>query len=384
MLSPRSLGLFTAGLLFLGVAARSFAAGQDCQNAQVPAQLAERLKALKDADASGREEALAAVREVLGGDLEALRAALSVREERARLSLTTFMRRMPALLEEHAELQRARAEALELIRDEERYFHPHDVQLVGRERAAEYRAIQAQVEGRLEVVEKLWGSRTRITVGEQELAGLDELRWLQGRALHRLDPPLPDWCYALDPDHGHVEAGMQLTVQNLPTSRGEARALAQDRNVRVQEERRLEALEVAGQGPSQDELELHGLVQEYRRLLGLPHTPWNPRLHRAALTQAIYLSSGAPFGHEHADPELRTEQQRMRAEGYPAPLYENLVGGERRAKGALERWLRSAAHHRNLLGDRVREMACARSGKIWAQTFGEDEAYLEELDQWQD
>jgi uncharacterized protein YkwD len=72
---------------------------------------------------------------------------------------------------------------------------------------------------------------------------------------------------------------------------------------------------------------------------------------------------------DHRSPEGRTVRDRVKATGYKMKLVgENLAGGDRELRGALQGWMDSPAHCENLMNPQFSEVAVAcvgRSGSQW-------------------
>ena len=91
------------------------------------------------------------------------------------------------------------------------------------------------------------------------------------------------------------------------------------------------------------------------------------------------MAATRDFGHYEEDPERRTPNDRMRLAGYVHGVSENCHQGVVDPQRVVASWIRSSAHHRNLLMDTHRETASAVRGAYWTQNFGTDSAFEEEL-----
>ena len=108
----------------------------------------------------------------------------------------------------------------------------------------------------------------------------------------------------------------------------------------------------------------------------LPFT-LDPRLNAAAQSHAEDMLARSYYGHE--SPEGTRPRDRIQAKGYrPEMVAENIARGALSVGDAVDGWLRSRDHRRNLLHPRLTEMGIGlavgkdRTGytAVWVQTFG--------------
>ena len=126
--------------------------------------------------------------------------------------------------------------------------------------------------------------------------------------------------------------------------------------------------------------EMLARVNDVRRRAGRPPLAPNPLLDRVSQEHAEDMLARAYSGHR--TPEGWGPSERARADGYRSGIGENLVEQRFSAEEALEAWLGSPAHRRNLLDPGCREMGlglavgagydAAPGGYrvIWVQSFG--------------
>lgn len=121
------------------------------------------------------------------------------------------------------------------------------------------------------------------------------------------------------------------------------------------------------------------LVNQERLKAGLLPLKWNDTLAAAATAYAQEMAARNFFAHN--SPEGTTPVERARRAGYPAygwgGLYvgENLARGFSTAEGAMQGWMASDGHRKNILLPEYREtgvgVVTAPNGtKVWAQGFG--------------
>jgi uncharacterized protein YkwD len=126
--------------------------------------------------------------------------------------------------------------------------------------------------------------------------------------------------------------------------------------------------------------EMLSRVNDARRRSGLPPLASSPLLDRISQEHAEDMLARSYFGHR--TPEGLGPSDRARADGYRAGIGENLVEQRFSAQEALEAWLDSPGHRRNILDPGVRELGlglavgegydAAPGGYrvIWVQSFG--------------
>lgn len=100
--------------------------------------------------------------------------------------------------------------------------------------------------------------------------------------------------------------------------------------------------------------EMLARVNEARRREGLPPYASSPLLDRISQEHAEDMLARSYVGHR--TPEGLGPSERARAEGYAAGIGENIVEGRFSAGEALEAWLGSPGHRRNVLDPGCREM----------------------------
>lgn len=102
--------------------------------------------------------------------------------------------------------------------------------------------------------------------------------------------------------------------------------------------------------------------------VAVPPLKLNAALQRAAQKHADDMAQKGYFSHQSQDG--RTPFQRIQAEGYAFwNVAENISYGHATAERAIQSWLRSPNHCRNLMSADVTEMGMAQQGKYWVQVF---------------
>lgn len=272
-----------------------------------------------------------------------------------------------ALQRQYDELERARAHALGLIFDEERYFYPFNPPECPPEKARLFPAVQQEVDLRVASVRKLWKASKRVRLSTAVRNSLQELERLREEARQlrlsvTLDARLPatlEWVSGDD---------LELSLVNLASSKAQATQRARDRAVRAYHEQILLAEAKALTG--NEEREQLRVTNEYRQMLGRPLLAWNSKLQQAARKHSEWMSKSGKFSHFQDEPQTRTPFDRMRLAGYLQGAGENVHMGDSGPEGAHVSWTHSSGHHRQILSARAQEFAAGLSGQYWTQNYG--------------
>jgi len=347
-------------------------------------------RALLRAGPDRRDEAFSALNDLGEHAAPALARAVGARFEEAQRALlkSPSLKSLERVAEHRRELDELRAEALELIFDEEEYFYPFQPPSCPPEKARHYWPVQRQVDERVEAVRDHWERPRVAKVAKSFFVDRGELEWCRQRGEELgltlvPDAQIPSWALLV------TEGAKSWDTTQFAWDEGEARRLANDRAVR---DRNL-ALWVDEQQEELDENRRASVVEqrqveitnEYRRMLGRSVLAWNPLLQASSEMHSVYMARTGDFGHEEeGDPARRTPFDRMRLVGYERGISENCNMGGGSPQGAHDGWCHSSGHHRNLLMEGHTEMASAADGRYWTQNFGTDTTYRSEIDTWQD
>ena len=105
-----------------------------------------------------------------------------------------------------------------------------------------------------------------------------------------------------------------------------------------------------------------------KRMKPAPPLRWNERLEAAAKRHAKDMAANKFFDHTGSDGSSFV--QRIEEAGYDWQFVgENIGFGYREAGAALEGWLESPHHCRNIMNPDYREMGIAHEGTYWVQTL---------------
>jgi uncharacterized protein YkwD len=124
------------------------------------------------------------------------------------------------------------------------------------------------------------------------------------------------------------------------------------------------------------EARIFDLINAERRHQGLPALVYNAQLDRMAKIQAENMAYFQKMAHTIPESQLPTLGDRARYVGYPfGRLAENVALGYPNAETAVQGWMNSSGHRRNILDSSVEEtgIGIARSsagGLYYCQVFG--------------
>ena len=131
------------------------------------------------------------------------------------------------------------------------------------------------------------------------------------------------------------------------------------------------------------EAEMLARINDVRGRAGLPALASNPLLDRISQEHADDMLLRSYFGHR--TPEGLGPSDRARADGYAAGIGENIVEQRYSVQEAVDAWLGSPGHRRNILDPNIREVGlglalgggydAAPGGYrvVWVQSFGRGE-----------
>jgi len=309
---------------------------------------------------------------VVGGEILSRREHLRKQEEQrikelqAQLdkSLATIRndpawKRLDKLKAKKGELDRARAYALELIFDEQKYFYPYR----GTGREGEYSKVQQEVDQRVAPVRDLWELPMTATVKrtpelEKAFKQFEEAR----KGLEERLVDVEDKVEEVEFLHSYV--GKKFNIRTLYRTPEERALLAYSDEV-------IEFNPTVPGDITPVEREQVAVTNDYRMMFGR----WPVRLvepcvkssrgHCEEMTRLGY------FGHFSPTPGRRTPYDRMKLAGYDYGASENIIAGQTSAKGAHDGWCHSSGHHRNILMPMWTEMGTGQYGRMMCQNFGQ-------------
>lgn len=100
-----------------------------------------------------------------------------------------------------------------------------------------------------------------------------------------------------------------------------------------------------------------------------PPVSWNNKLERAAKKHSRYMNRKNLL--THTGKGSTNPGERIKKEGYDWITFgENVASGYANETEAINGWLKSKGHCKNIMNPKFREMGVARSGAFWTQCFG--------------
>lgn len=324
------------------------------------AEIAAQIAALDAKEAEVRDGARTAL--LMLGDAALHRYHSALRELHARR--LSEIRKNPAfaklqeIAERHGEYRQARANALALIFDTEKYPYPYRVPEATPEAAANYQRSQPEVERLTTLVQRAYGEPKSVRLAEpfrDLVARLREVRSWLDQVPELLVDPEPQWLI-------HLPAEETVTVRNL--AEDEADRLRIDASLRTMAEN-----ENSPGVASRTEQEQCRITNEYRVMMGRHAVRLYDRMTLAAHDHCNDMSTLGFFSHMSPVEGKRTPWDRMARQGMqPLGASEN-IAINRSPLGAHQAWLRSPGHHRNLLGSAWRLMGPGHVGRYYCQKF---------------
>ncbi|HHI80354.1 MAG TPA: hypothetical protein ENK02_10275 [Planctomycetes bacterium] len=303
------------------------------------------------------------------GDLRLLPVLIQLFEEKkselvASLSKSPIRSSMKKLQALRRELDKRRAYAKKLIFDEKRYFYPYKPPAVSAEKAKEYAKVQAEVDRRVAAVREIWdGKNIAASLSPRVARQLSLYRWVVGRlaGLGRRDPEA-------DQRVDLLLAPAKLNIRSVALDMRDRRFIDKGDAIVARNKKMLEAWVQKGK-VLRTEAILIQITNAYRRMLG--HIPLRAdlRLIRSSRGHCEEMAKLGYFSHFSPTPGRRSPFDRMRLAGYSRGAGENLAINLS-AYAALNAWLHSSGHHRNLLFPSHVDIGTGNAGRYWCQNFG--------------
>ncbi len=100
----------------------------------------------------------------------------------------------------------------------------------------------------------------------------------------------------------------------------------------------------------------------------VPALKWSAALKAAALAHSADMNAKGFFGHTGSDGS--NTGQRIAIQGYIASTYgENIAKGSFTEKAAIDGWMNSPDHCKNIMNGSFKEIGIARSGDYWTMVL---------------
>jgi uncharacterized protein YkwD len=288
-------------------------------------------------------------------------AALSALRERIQREAEKSAKQsgIAALRLARLELDKRRAEALKVIFDLKIYLpedHPdwqRGDQVNG----------QAEVDRLISAVRELWenAGKFAVSIQSQNQRRLEMLRRIDESLFPRLRhrPEAAAGGDSLADLFLSVSETMDLKSYAL--NRAEAELYRYNRKVE-EFNRRLQDADL-----SESDKAHAAFVNDYREMLGLKRTFIDVRLCRATRKHSQACDRAGRIWHDGPD---GSPGSRARAEGFPAPVAENVAIGYASPHDIWTRgWYRASDHHRNALGSHWNTMGYGYAGRVGTENF---------------
>jgi uncharacterized protein YkwD len=390
-LTPRALVGALFSVVFLATmnlgSLHAWASGLTAQET-LDLDLAE--QRLADAQPEQRDAAYTALLQHKPQALPFLQRALLARWEAAcaRALENKPLRELEKLAQDREELDHRRRAALDLIFNEERYFYPFHPSLCPPDLARTYGPVQKKVNELVIDLREVWKPTRRVKLPPSFHELVAELRWDQDRAGEHAWPlalprQLAPWLLTVP------SAASSVNIQTFAWEADGYKRHSRDRAVAARNasawSRKTQKRLSADQRASAEEQQQVRLCNEYRLMFGSPALAWNVSLQQAAGWHSDYMQLTGDFGHQEQGRAGRHSiSERGRLAGYSEEVTENCGQSGSSPEGAHLGWTQSSEHHRNLLRAEFTELGSANSGSYWTQNFGNDKAFDNELESWQD
>jgi hypothetical protein len=197
---------------------------------------------------------------------------------------------------------------------------------------------------------------------------------VKSRTLQGLNTKLKDytgWCAELgikDVNYVSIISALKVAYRDKLNM---ARVILDSNDGKLKRENApiLAANEAQSVGMNVEELDACRATNEYRILFGLRALRYSAGLARAARGHSEEMEKLNYFSHSSPTPQNRTPEQRCQREGarYSA---ENIAQGQHSGRAAVDGWLHSSGHHRNILGKGHQAVGLGQAGRLWTQCFG--------------
>ncbi|MEE2712353.1 MAG: FHA domain-containing protein [Planctomycetota bacterium] len=320
------------------------------------------VKIIGDDDADARADAIA----VLMGLGDAARSSLyrALLMQKAHLKERLANGKAAAAMSEvgdlRAGLEEARASALELIFDTEKYPYPYRPPGASQAAFEQYRTHQPIVDKRVAAIRKIWNDERSAGVPDFVHEIISEIRQLN-RAIRESgfgEPTADPAAWMM-----HLPAqGERLTIRNV--------AMSEADRTRIEKAASVMKRNAANPGEAtRGEISQCLITNEYRVMMGR----WAVRLYdplvNASHGHCADMSRLGFFSHTSPVAGKRTPFARIVKAGMaPSGASEN-IAINRGPLGAHNAWVHSPGHHRNILGRSWRLMGPGNVGRYWCQNF---------------
>lgn len=260
------------------------------------------------------------------------------------------------------ELNKRRAAALALIRDEERYPYPYFPSEI------KQKEVQDEVDKLVAAVEEIWKRPFDNVAQVNPTIGLvtNRIKEIEEQ-IKTFEPTFnPEDEDGLNLNYIASLAGESLSIRNFGLDKKEQDLIAYNKEVMSYNER----VETIAGGIEKKQIQI---TNEYRNMFGEHAVRICDELVQAARWHSEYMASSGIFAHViDGHPHGRGPSERCIKAGYGGGVSENCHMGVGDPLGAHIGWCHSSGHHRNILAPHWRVLGAGLSGSYWTQNFGSD------------
>ena len=258
-----------------------------------------------------------------------------------------------------AELELRRTAALALIMDEKKYPYPY---------APDQETIQAEVDRLIDAVREVWRRPSALIFAAAGGAKPDP----ESAALAVLDADQALVAAAakgfevdLDPAVVRSEIDRLVAMSSYAPDAKTKKLLEDSAEI---EAYNLTRTAVIGEY----EREVHRLTNAYRLMMGRRSVMIDDRLVTAARGHSEEMSALKYFAHDSPTPGRKSPSDRAKLAGFGGGVSENIARGQPLPVNAVEGWIGSSGHHRNILGagHTLLGVGYCENGRFWTQNFG--------------
>lgn len=258
-----------------------------------------------------------------------------------------------------AELEVRRTAALALIMDEKKYPYPY---------APDQETIQAEVDRLIDAVREIWSRPSAVLFAAASGPKPDP----EAVALAALDADMSAVAATakgseVDLDPALVRAEIERRIA-MPSYTPDAKT----RNL-IEDAAEIEAYNLTRTAViGEYEREVHRLTNAYRLMMGRRPVMIDDRLVLCARGHSEEMSRLKYFAHDSPTPGRKSPTDRAKLAGYGGGVSENIARGQPLPANAVDGWIGSSGHHRNILGAGHTHLGTGycEEGRFWTQNFG--------------
>jgi uncharacterized protein YkwD len=118
-------------------------------------------------------------------------------------------------------------------------------------------------------------------------------------------------------------------------------------------------------------LDCYVATNAYREMMGLPAVMAEETIVKCARGHSEEMQRLGYFAHDSPVEGRKSPGDRARLAGWGGGVSENIARGQPTGRAAVQSWIHSSGHHRNILGTRWTHLGVGKSpeGFFWTQNF---------------